>query len=716
MATKPTGNPLMPIGPSERGGGTRWGRAMVVRPAVLYLAAGMLLAAACSSDEPMPTSTAPSPTMSAAPHTEPPTPTVPATGARPTTTSTLPATTITAPPSLVVTDPASGAVVDTKTYQFRGTTDPGCTVLAAGQYATEVDSTGAWSIVLTLNPGSNVASFIATNPAGITTEVRVPVAYQPKPDNLGLAAKWIDPLADGAAVGIHESAQGSDLNGDGDTEDVLVYVVGAGGIVNTGLQSYWGVAALSDGGFAVAVYEGEINRDLNNDGDTRDAVVHTWTRAAGATNSGLAGRPTPGPDGSIWVEVRELSQGSDLNGDGDLDDDVAHRWRPGNEVVNTGWAAGELHPRTDGTVLMGVFESRQGEDLNGDGKIGGRVAMWWRSPGDAVVVSPEAAAIIPTTDGAAIIFREAEDDVNRDGFVSSWNLRFWHPERPVIDNRLPTVCHRATGDGGLFFKVSEQEDFWAYSGSSCETGTDRNGDGDCNDFILHRWSPTGGFFDSGLTDTGWCPECDCGFVAIGSDALVAVAPDPHDGSSRYRQPRVLHAVRGIRVEHLGIPVAPHLDSAGVIDGAAIIRVVETSADLNGDGDVDDIVLHHVALDGETTNLGLAGPSAVPVAGGALLLANEAENGTDLNRDGFITEETPVAHLWRPGSQPRNIGVTAAMFEDEGMERFRPHSIVAIPGTNQVVMLVPEDHHGRVDLNGDGDTDDLVVFLVPLPHG
>jgi hypothetical protein len=65
-------------------------------------------------------------------------------------------------------------------------------VTAAGRYDVDVDAAVAWAIVLMLDPGGNMASFVATDPAGNATEVRVPAYCEPpiplRSDGLALAA------------------------------------------------------------------------------------------------------------------------------------------------------------------------------------------------------------------------------------------------------------------------------------------------------------------------------------------------------------------------------------------------------------------------------------------------------------------------------------------------------------------------------------------------
>ena len=102
----------------------------------------------------------------------------------PTTAPTSPPTTQPAdvePPILEITYPAEGAVFETETVRFEGLTEPGARVFA-GRYEAEVDSDGAWNIVLVLSEGSNVARFVARDEAGNESTAAVTVHLAtPKP-------------------------------------------------------------------------------------------------------------------------------------------------------------------------------------------------------------------------------------------------------------------------------------------------------------------------------------------------------------------------------------------------------------------------------------------------------------------------------------------------------------------------------------------------------
>jgi hypothetical protein len=163
---------------------------------------GMIGAACGRADDGVPSSSGA--TTSTSSTVEPGTTTETSGTAGPSTTERAPATSVTSapatvpettqppdttPPALDVTDPAPGARVGSARYRFAGTTEPGAAVTAAGLYPVAVDVNGAWSIVLVLRPGGNVATFEAADPAGNTTVRHVQVHYEAPLSEL-IVGRW----------------------------------------------------------------------------------------------------------------------------------------------------------------------------------------------------------------------------------------------------------------------------------------------------------------------------------------------------------------------------------------------------------------------------------------------------------------------------------------------------------------------------------------------
>ncbi len=129
-------------------------------------------------------------------------------------------------------------------------------------------------------------------------------------------------------------------------------------------------------------------------------------------------------------------------------------------------------------------------------------------------------------------------------------------------------------------------------------------------------------------------------------------------------------------------------------------------DLNGDGDIDDRVLHvHQLSTGTTTNLALANTNArVSVVDDLVVfLVDERDQAnTDLNGDGDVSDD--VLHVYDAVSgQVTNTGI------ESGNNRFQL-------ADDLLALLVDEYEQGGLDLNGDGDTEDTVAQVYDLNTG
>jgi hypothetical protein len=167
----------------------------------------------------------------------------------------------------------------------------------------------------------------------------------------------------------------TDLNGDGDTDDWVLHLYDhslqtTSNLTSASSTNSHGIAA---GKVAVEVREEEEGTDLNGDADTDDAVLLLHEVAGGLpTNLGLA------TGGSTWVlgmsdevlafRTRESDQGTtDLNGDGDTLDYVGHLRDLSTGVTTNLELATETIAVAEATVAFRVNEWQQGmTDLNGD--------------------------------------------------------------------------------------------------------------------------------------------------------------------------------------------------------------------------------------------------------------------------------------------------------------------------------------------------------------
>lgn len=176
-------------------------RVAVGRAAAVLALAGVLVA--CSDGAASDETAVATPTTAAASSTTLSTTSGTATEAPATTTSAAPSTTAsssttvedTVPPPLVIASPEPGATFTSREVLFGGTTEPGAAVLVWGKWAASVAADGSWSIVLILEPGTNVARFTATDAAGNTSVTERAVRYDPPepPPTTTTAAPPADP-------------------------------------------------------------------------------------------------------------------------------------------------------------------------------------------------------------------------------------------------------------------------------------------------------------------------------------------------------------------------------------------------------------------------------------------------------------------------------------------------------------------------------------------
>ncbi|MDX1450105.1 MAG: hypothetical protein R3246_13705, partial [Acidimicrobiia bacterium] len=359
----------------------------------------------------------------------------------------------------------------------------------------------------------------------------------------------------------------------------------------------------------------------------------------------------------------ESSQGAtDLNGDGDTSDTVLHVWRDG-AVINLGIAVGSTGRLTTvlsaGALMTLVSETAQGADLDGDGFLSSTVPFTWR-PGDAAATNLgfNRTAEITADDGRFLFdVPESTIDWNADTDFDDRIAHVWDSTTGATFNSGLAVTSFSIGsidDGRALVKVYE----------AGQGNTDFNGDGDTADTVAHVWE-----------------------YGTGTTTNLGLASSASQGS---------------RV-------------GGVGGGSFLFTVTEFSqgADRNGDGDTSDEVLAVVA-GGTTTvdNLGQAlndsvGPALEVVDGAALLTVRESSQGnTDLNGDSDSSDI--VAHLWTPGAGLSNLGValSASVSHEPGMW----------PGTGLHAVAVSEFFQGNTDLNGDGDTNDRVMYAGTIGAG
>lgn len=333
---------------------------------------------------------------------------------------------------------------------------------------------------------------------------------------------------------VSESAQGQDINGDGDHDDDILEVadLDAQSVQSVGLS---GTGLLDNGLLRFSTFEfSENDRDLNGDGDADDLVSYVFdpathelfeTRLAKSGVDQLFGR-------RLLTLVSEADQGArDLNGDGDSEDRVPHVFDlDTRQVTNLAVAVSDSLSFTnaDGDIAAFVVSEagQGGQDLNGDGDVQDDILYTFDAGTGALTNTGLTVSgdIVVQGSPGRVIFRVREADMgdqNGDGDVQDTVLY-------VLDTTLGSVVNlggalaRDERGFGLFlfvrgdvaaFRVSEED----------QGGMDLDNDGDATDEVLHRANlATGAVSNLALASTR--PH-----IPLGADSIVFLVPEAEQG-------------------------------------------------------------------------------------------------------------------------------------------------------------------------------------------
>jgi hypothetical protein len=296
-----------------------------------------------------------------------------------------------------------------------------------------------------------------------------------------ISGDWISALT-------NEGAQGAkDLDGDKDVADVVVQLhqISVRRWTNTGLEGSY-MAVLTPKLLAVAVDEKKQgNQDLDGDGDTDDVVCFVRDHASGTVvnlkldcSSGLSAS-----DDLVGFVVQEYHQGKqDLNGDRDATDDVAQVYRLGMQrPINLARDASGGLVVDGGKVVFGMAEEAQAKrDLNRDMDVLDTVLQVYDPVKNSVSNSGLAIDSDLTSGEGIVVFRVSETDqfnrdINRDGDA---------------DDSIVHVLYGATG--GIASTNGSGTDFLSATARAVtfampeadQGNRDLNGDGDTEDTIV----------------------------------------------------------------------------------------------------------------------------------------------------------------------------------------------------------------------------------------
>jgi Ca2+-binding RTX toxin-like protein len=372
-----------------------------------------------------------------------------------------------------------------------------------------------------------------------------------------------------------------------------------------------------EGGHGLLVFmanEAAENADLNGDGsidgqnvmqlwDSVTGEIHTLTGYApvGGSFNGVEG-PQHQPrvrfgDGIVAFALDESASGLDVNGDdltgdGDFVDDVLHIWTRADGLVNTGMAL----PIGGGSNAFKV----------GNGRVVFRANEFQEHP-----------EVIPGT-----------QDLDGDGAVNDSNAVL------AFDTATGAITSLGETLSGNSLRIDEGDGVFAF-----DTGP-------FNASTLAIYDPVIGTATeiAGLVDLSGSSSFDYrdGFAgltdSVGGGEYVFKVWDPVNG--------VVDS--GIEVHFRGQTIVA-LENGWIAFTANESLIGHPIADLNGDGDMDDQVLHlwnPVAQ--SAINSGLAVNTSYELTAGDTVIAfvvNEVGQGSDVNGDGVISSQDDIVHVW-----------------------------------------------------------------------
>jgi len=454
-------------------------------------------------------------------------------------------------------------------------------------------------------------------------------------------------------------------------------------------------------------------------------------------NLGLATTGQMVVDGNTAVfTVSEPGQRRDLTGDGKIIGDVIHVFdATSGEVRNLGLDSVGFTPLLQGRMLaFCAFESPV--DLNGDGDMDDGVLHVYDTVRRSLT-NLRLAGCGDVTDGRRLVFSVDEasqgQDLNQDGDAQDRVVHIFDLVTGRIQNTRLTL-----GVVGLFGLPQDAVEF--LDDRRIAVVAERPGSFTLGLHLVD--TATGRVSDLGLRISNFDPGgFEAGFKVGGGQALVPVPSDVDlNGDGNFANDKVLHRIdlASGRVENTGIAIADSLyagafgpaDPALFIaqEGLAVFNIAEADQgkDLNGDGDISDVVLHKMSTrTGRLQSLKVSGRVLLSESapGLGVVFMSEEENGKDLNGDGDIgaveccQPEFVLGLLDLRGSEPRVVNTRLAISliatnGDDLGEFFTDTNAFQMRG-DLVSFIVPELLQGKRDLNGDGDTADAVLHIADL---
>ncbi|MSR61154.1 MAG: hypothetical protein EXS08_01730 [Planctomycetes bacterium] len=325
----------------------------------------------------------------------------------------------------------------------------------------------------------------------------------------------------------------------------------------------------------------------------------------------------------------------DLNLDGDLGDSGVLQLYDvrTHELTNTHWALGGTARRLGDFVSFFVSESQQGgTDINTDGDALDNVLVT-RGLATGITRFPRLAQAVFAEDprGAAevllLLAAEGERDRNGDGDTLDQEVLLYDPSLDLMQH-TGLASHTSPLGAGRWIGVSVSE---------AEQGfTDLDDDGRTDGQVLHVVDAQSGAIQNLGLQGVWVGT-------LAGHLLIARDEQAGDWNGDGDQDDLVFfdwSARTHSVRNTGRVVGALFGSAGE---RALVTQLEfyQRVDLNGDGDQQDFVLAlYDGRTGEFLNLGLAtlGQAWLGADGRAAALVSEALQGADLNGDGDLLDQ------------------------------------------------------------------------------
>ncbi len=281
-----------------------------------------------------------------------------------------------------------------------------------------------------------------------------------------------------------------------------------------------------------------------------------------------------------------------------------------------------------------------------------------------------------------------------------------------IQGDAETVFHAKLLPGGRYLRKP------ALDGAS----NDLNGDGDSRDTVLAVADTQAvGPFTVLRFGSAEAVSVRDGNAAFLADESAAGAGVDHNGDGDFDD----LVVQLYRNRQAGPAVNLALAADQVAVSSQVVAALASEAQeglfLNGDGDMDDLVVHlndtATGTSGTWQNLFLAADDVQTVGGFVAFTVPEADQGAALNGDGDQLDR--VLHVYDASGQP------VAFLDDQGVARFNPAVDDFVLGEDIIAFRVSEEGEG-VNLNGvvppivggvaDGDLFDSVMHVMDLSTG